>query len=191
MKKMIDVVEVLSAPLAESQGLLVFNLDAPETGTQTDAGAVEFRGWVLGKMSPAIAVEVIHQGRVLKTISVNVPRPDVAQTYPQASEARISGFQATLDLSRVIDQQDQLIVYGILRDQSLVKMAEVTVRLASDSSNVEVPLPQQDAESGVEGLHLKLQRIQADLERSKVFVQTVKTDLLNREQLNSVEPRNF
>ncbi|WP_339384865.1 hypothetical protein [Tychonema sp. LEGE 06208] len=103
---MIDVVEVLSAPLAESQGLLAFNLDAPETGTQTNAGAVDFRGWVLGKMSPAIAVEVIHQGRVLKTIAVNVPRPDVVQTYPQASEAGISGFQAILDLSRLIDRQD-------------------------------------------------------------------------------------
>ncbi|MFM6396292.1 tetratricopeptide repeat protein, partial [Planktothrix sp.] len=31
----------------------------------------------------------------------------------------------------------------------------------------------------------KLQRIQADLERSKVFVQAVKTDLQNREQLNN------
>ncbi|WP_339384262.1 sulfotransferase [Microcoleus sp. LEGE 07076] len=187
---MIDVVEVLSVPLAESQGLLAFNLDAPETGTQTDVGAVEFRGWVLGKMSPAIAVEVIHQGRVLKTIPVNVPRPDVAQTYPQASEAGISGFQAILDLSRVIEQHDELTVYSILRDQSLAKMAEVTVKLGCESSTVEVPLPQQDAESGVDGIQLKLQRIQADLERSKVFVQTVKTDLLNREQL-SVEPRNF
>ena len=191
MKKMIEVVEVLSAPLAESQGLLAFNLDAPETGTQTDAGAVEFRGWVMGKMSPAIAVEVIHQGRVLKTIAVNVPRPDVAQTYPQASEAGISGFQAILDLSRVIDPHDQLTVYSILRDQSLAKMAEVTVKLGSESSTVEVPLPPQDAESGVDGIQLKLQRIQADLERSKVFVQTVKTDLLNREQLNSVESGNF
>ncbi|MEG4838600.1 hypothetical protein QUB24_10785 [Microcoleus sp. B9-D4] len=187
---MIDVVEVLSVPLAESQGLLAFNLDAPETGTQTNAGAVEFRGWVLGKMSPAIAVEVIHQGRVLKTIAVNVPRPDVAQIYPQLAEAGISGFRATLDLSKIIDQQDQLTIYGILRDQSLVKMAEVMVKLGSDSSMAEVPLPQQDAASGVEGIQLKLQRIQADLERSKVFVQSVKTDLLNREQL-SVEPRNF
>ncbi|MGB3267771.1 MAG: hypothetical protein WBA89_27910, partial [Microcoleus sp.] len=150
MKKMIDVVEVLSAPLAESQGLLGFNLDVPETGTQTDVGAVEFRGWVLGKMSPAIAVEVIHQGRVLKTIAVNVPRPDVVQTYPQVAEAGISGFQAILDLSRVIDRQDQLTVYSILRDQSLAKMAEVTVKLGCESSTVEVPLPQQDAESGVD-----------------------------------------
>jgi hypothetical protein len=45
-------------------------------------------------------------------------------------------------------------------------------------------LPQQDAESGVEGIQLKLQRIQADLERSKVFVQAVKTDLQNREPMN-------
>ena len=42
MKKMIDVVEVLSAPLAECQGLLAFNLPAPETGTQTDAATQGF-----------------------------------------------------------------------------------------------------------------------------------------------------
>jgi hypothetical protein len=106
MKKVIDIVEVFSVPLTESQGLLAFNLDAPEARTQTDAGALEFRGWVLGKMSPAIALEVIHQGRVLKTIAVNVPRPDVAQTYPQVAEAGISGIQATLNLSKVVDQQD-------------------------------------------------------------------------------------
>jgi hypothetical protein len=184
MKKVIDIVEVLSLPITESQGLLAFNLEAPEVRTQTNGMALEFRGWVLGEISPAIAVEVIHQGRVLKTIAVNVPRPDVAQTYPQVAEAGISGFQAILDLSRVIDRQDQLTVYSILRDQSLAKMAEVTVKLGSESSTVEVPLPKQDAESAVDGIQLKLQRIQADLERSKVFVQTVKTDLLNREQLN-------
>jgi len=180
MKKLIDILEVINVPLIDSQELLAFNVDAPETGSQIDADAVEFRGWVLGKVSPVIAVEVIDQGRVLKTIAVNVPRPDVAQTYPQVSEAGFSGFQATLDLSRVIENTDKLILYGILRDQSIVKMAEITVKLGSDSSNVQVPLPQQDAGSGIEGIQLKLQRIQADLERSKVFVQTVKTDLQNR-----------
>ena len=184
MKKLIDILEVINVPLIDSQGLLAFNLDAPETGSQIDADAVEFRGWVLGKRSPAIAVEVVAQGRVLKTIAVNIPRPDVLISYPQVAEAGISGFRATLDLSKIIDQQDQLTIYGILRDQSLVKMAEVTVKLASDSSTVKIPLPQQDADSGVEGIQLKLQRIQADLERSKVFVQKVKTDLQNRTELN-------
>jgi hypothetical protein len=160
---------------------LAFNLDAPETGTQIDADAVEFWGWVLGKESPAIAVEVVAQGRVLKTIPVNVHRPDVLISYPQVAEAGISGFKATLDLSRVIDLQEPLMVYGILRDQSVVKMAEVRVRLGSNFSTVEIPLPQQDADSGLEGIQLKLQRIQADLERSRVFVQAVKTDLQNRE----------
>lgn len=106
MKKVIDIVEVLSLPITESQGLLAFNLEAPEVRSQTNAMALEFRGWVLGEISPAIAVEVIHQGRVLKTIAVNVPRPDVAQTYPQVAEAGISGFQATLNLSKVVVQQD-------------------------------------------------------------------------------------
>lgn len=49
---------------------------------------------------------------------------------------------------------------------------------------MEIHLPQQDADSGLEGIQLKLQRIQADLERSKVFVQKVKTDLQNRTELN-------
>jgi hypothetical protein len=185
MKKVLDIVEVINVPVIESQGLLAFNLDAPETGTQIDAKGVEFRGWVLGKTSPAIAVEVVAQGRVLKTIAVNVHRPDVLISYPQVAEAGISGFRSTLDLSKVMDQQEPLTVYGILRDQSLVKMADVMVKLGSDSSMAEVPLPQQDAESGVEGIQLKLQRIQADLERSKVFVQAVKTDLHNREQRKS------
>ena len=185
MKKVIDIQEVINVPVIESQGLLAFNLDAPETGTQIDAKEVEFRGWVLGKNSPAIAVEVVAQGRVLKTMAVSVHRPDVLISYPQVAEAGISGFRATLDLSRIINQQDQLTIYGILRDQSLVKMAEVMVKLGSDTSMAEVPLPQQDAESGIDGIQLKLQRIQADLERSKVFVQAVKTDLHNREQRKS------
>jgi hypothetical protein len=180
MKKLIDILELINIPIIDSPGLLAFNVDGPETGTQIDADAVEFWGWVLGKESPAIAVEVVAQGRVLKTIAVSVSRPDVAQRYPHVSEAGISGFRAILDLSKIIDQQDQLTIYGILRDQSLVKMAEVMVKLRSDASTVEVSLPQQGADSGLEGIQLKLQRIQADLERSKVFVQSVKTDLQNR-----------
>lgn len=124
-----------------------------------------------------------ERGSVLKTIGVNVPRPDVAQAHPQVSEAGISGFEATLDLSKTIENTDKVILYGILRDQSIIKMAEVTVKLASNSSKVEVPLREQDAGSEMESLQLKLQRIQADLERSKVFVQTVKTNLQNREQI--------
>ncbi|HEY9865661.1 MAG TPA: hypothetical protein V6D21_15915 [Candidatus Obscuribacterales bacterium] len=185
MKKVIDIQEVINVPVIESQGLLAFNLDTPETGVQINAKEVEFRGWVLGKKSPAIAVEVVAQGRVLKTIAVNVPRPDVLINYPQVAEAGISGFRAILDLSKIIDQQDQLTIYGILRDQSLVKMAEVMVKLGSDASVMEVSLPQQGADSGLEGIQLKLQRIQADLERSKVFVQSVKTDLQSREQRKS------
>lgn len=59
MKKLIDILEVINVPLIDSQGLLAFNLDAPETGIQSDADAVEFRGWVLGKASSEIAREVM------------------------------------------------------------------------------------------------------------------------------------
>ncbi|MFM6453172.1 MAG: hypothetical protein ACKPH7_15335, partial [Planktothrix sp.] len=73
MRKKIDIVELRGIPLSETEQLLGWNVDAPAVGTQSDAANVEFRGWVVGKTSPVIAVEVVAQGRIVLFLTEGYP----------------------------------------------------------------------------------------------------------------------
>src|SRR5690348_11187934 len=87
-------------------------LDYPHEGSWTEAAAVEMWGWVLGRQAPAVAVEVVYQGRVVRRVPITVQRPDVAAVYPHVPNAALSGFQLTLHLLGIpeIDLQVQAVL---------------------------------------------------------------------------------
>jgi hypothetical protein len=57
-------------------------LDLPAPGLQTDLYQIVVAGWVLEKSGPPEAVELIHDGQVLRRALVNRLRQDVADTHP-------------------------------------------------------------------------------------------------------------
>lgn len=59
--------------------LLGFELDFPTAGHEDRVHVLHVIGWVVGKESPARAIEVLHRGQVLRATSVRGPREDVAQ----------------------------------------------------------------------------------------------------------------
>jgi glycosyltransferase involved in cell wall biosynthesis len=142
----LDILQVSPAdPTAER--LWGCSIEQPVQGTQVDGRSVELRGWVLGRQSPAVAVEAVHEGVVLRRVSLSLPRPDVAAVFPHVSGAERSGFRATLSLP-TIKPELELLVQAVLQDQSRVPMVSIRTCLcwregmaASDVPLISVIVP--------------------------------------------------
>jgi glycosyltransferase involved in cell wall biosynthesis/peptidoglycan/xylan/chitin deacetylase (PgdA/CDA1 family) len=123
------------------------SIEQPAQSTQVDGRSVELRGWVLGRQSPAVAVEVVHEGVVLRRVSLNFPRPDVAAVFPHVRGAERSGFRTTLSLP-TIKPELELLVQAVLQDQSRVRLVFIRTCLrwregtaASDMPLISIIVP--------------------------------------------------
>jgi hypothetical protein len=82
------LIEFVAVTLSESDSTRLWgrNLEFPKTASLAEGHTVEIIGWVLGRQSPAVAVEVSAEGRLIQRVPVNIQRSDVAALYPQAGE---------------------------------------------------------------------------------------------------------
>jgi glycosyltransferase involved in cell wall biosynthesis/peptidoglycan/xylan/chitin deacetylase (PgdA/CDA1 family)/SAM-dependent methyltransferase len=110
-------------------------------GAQVGNQSVDLVGWVLGRQHPAVAVEVVHEGVVLRRAALNFSRPDVAAAFPHVPSADRSGFQTTLSLP-TIKPDLELLVQAVLQDQSRVPLGVIHTRLCwrEGTTASEVPL---------------------------------------------------
>jgi glycosyltransferase involved in cell wall biosynthesis len=122
---LIEFFDVSLAPLDESR-LWGFFLDFPKTGTVAEAAAVAIWGWVIGRTSPAVAVEIKDGGRVIRRVPVDTVREDVARVYPAAPESSVSGFGTTLRMRAGIERD--LEVVAVLKDHTRVPLATLRLR---------------------------------------------------------------
>jgi hypothetical protein len=74
------IVQILDVTLAEldSQRLWGRDVDLPKPGSQTSGHGIEIAGWALGRSSPVVVVEVVHEGGVIQSFPVGVVRPQYA-----------------------------------------------------------------------------------------------------------------
>src|SRR5690242_18271769 len=74
-------------------GRLVGNfIDSPRPGTERDGGYLPIWGWALGNHQRVTSVELVYRDAVIRRAELNVPRPDVAEAYPEHPDAASSGF---------------------------------------------------------------------------------------------------
>ncbi|MEB3885580.1 sulfotransferase [Lyngbya sp. CCY1209] len=160
----VEILEVVRTPASDCEGLVEFCIDRPQGGSRVNAAEVEMAGWVLGKNAPAIAVEVIRGDRILRTISVSDPRPDVAAVYPDRPTAGVCGFKGTVNLGEV-SGEEELTLQAVLRDDTALIFGRLRLSDADSPELSEADLPD------------KLRRAEADLERSRTFLERVKANL--------------
>jgi glycosyltransferase involved in cell wall biosynthesis len=122
---LIEFLDAALAPLDEGR-VWGFHLDYPTRGTIAEAAAVEIRGWVVGRQSSAVAVEVLDNDRVIRRVPIDIRRDDVARALPAASNAHVSGFGTSL---RMRPREDHsLHVRAVLADQTRVPIAILRLR---------------------------------------------------------------
>ena len=117
-----------------SHQLLGRCLDKPKSGDQINASKIELKGWVVGKKSLAVTVEVIHDGKLIQNISINRSRLDVARHYPRSPEAKNCGFAGKLDVTQ-LPVESEILVQVILNDGSRCPMATIKLKWQNLSSS--------------------------------------------------------
>ena len=119
-KAVVEIADI-SYPEQASERLWGCSIEQPVRGAQVSSASFYLRGWVLGRQCPAVAVEVVHEDVVLRRVSLNLPRPDVAAVFPCVPGAERSGFETTLSLP-TIEPELELLVQTVLQDQSRVSL---------------------------------------------------------------------
>lgn len=76
--------------------LVAGGLNKPAIGHTVSSPVLEIDGWVIGKESAAQAVEVVHQGRVIRSIPVGLERPEVTAKHSGDAGADRPGFAGLL-----------------------------------------------------------------------------------------------
>jgi hypothetical protein len=130
----VNIVDVSSRDLS-AERLWGCNIELPVPESQTQGYAVIVAGWVLGRSSSAVAVELVNEGAVLLRVPIDILRLDIVAAFPEVTGAERSGFQITLNLSEMAPAFD-LLVQTVFEDGSRVRSGVIRGRrraLYSDS----------------------------------------------------------
>ena len=119
------VIEILDVSLTEtvSTRLRGCYIDTAP-GTKTAGHLAQFSGWVLGRESPAVAVELLNGGNVCRRVRISIHRPDVAEIYPRVPEAEFSGFKIQMSVLG-LTPEIEFLLQAVLKDQSRVPIGVI------------------------------------------------------------------
>ena len=88
--------------MPEPQELQGFSLELPSAGTARDAYSFDFGGWVLGRESAAVKIELVANDGPVRVVPIVYPRADVARAYPR----NIRDVECWVSRSRQRDRND-------------------------------------------------------------------------------------
>jgi len=122
-----SVVEAREVVIAPPDARLVGRaIDRPRPGERSVGASVDLLGWVLGRSSRAVAVEVLHEDRVVQRMTLDHRRPDLTKAFPDVPQADEGGFRT--QLQTVGMGEVEVTLQAVLADQDRVPLA--TLRLA-------------------------------------------------------------
>ena len=120
----VEILDVSSQP--DPERLRGSYIGLPKPGSRIDNDSFYLWGWVLGRNSPAVAVEVVHEGSVLLSVPVEHHRPKVAAYWPRVPYAEHCGFETPVSVVGMM--HFELGVRAILQDQSRVPIGVIRGR---------------------------------------------------------------
>jgi hypothetical protein len=101
-----------------------WGIDAPRPGDERDRYSFEVRGWALGRRTPVVAVELLHDDVVQWRAPLGETRADVAEAHPESPEARFCGFRT--DATAVaLPAEFELGVRFVLEDKTRLPVGRI------------------------------------------------------------------
>jgi sulfotransferase family protein len=103
----------------EPDQLQGFSIELPVLGSTSDAYSFDFGGWVLGRQSAAVKVELAGNDGSVRVFPVAYPRADVARAYPGTDEALNVGFRAPVCVIGATEKFEFLIQVKLENTQTV------------------------------------------------------------------------
>jgi hypothetical protein len=101
-------------------------IGAPKTQSRIHGDTILVVGWILGRSSPAVTVEVVHDGKVLQSAPIDAQRPDVSDAFPEVPGAEHSGFRTNVPIPDLVEFE--LLVRAMLENEETVPLGVVRAR---------------------------------------------------------------
>ncbi len=108
-------------PKPDFETLWGFGIIAPQVESQTIAGAIIVKGWVLGKKAKAETLTVTYQAENLIEVPVKLRRPKIAEQYPDITDANHCGFEFPLAVVG-IPTPAEFSLSAVLEDGTIVPL---------------------------------------------------------------------
>lgn len=99
-------------------------IDFPVPGTARDEYNFDCAGWVLGKESCAVGIEILANDGPVRRIPITLPRPDVYRHYPGLPQPRAAGFWSPVSVIGMTEDFE-LIVQAVLQNLSRVPIGRI------------------------------------------------------------------
>jgi hypothetical protein len=161
------VCEIIKLISPQKSPLIGCALDEPKQNSTVDTSSITIAGWVIGRKSKAIEVEIVWNGQVIHSTKVSRSRPGVGKLYPQKPESSQSGFVTLIAQGHTLTDSS-ILVQAVLQDHSRIPM--YLIRFSSVETSTQKSSAQPDSWSS-----LQLQNIL----KNQVKVPQVRQLLLN------------
>ncbi|MEG4583368.1 FkbM family methyltransferase [Microcoleus sp. MON1_C5] len=122
--RILNIQEVALISPEDPELLWGCSIDSPTIRTYATASNILIGGWVIGKKSPAVKVELICDGEAIRDIIVNQHRPDVAAVFPGVPLAENSGYATEWEITGTLPECE-ISIQAVLADETRVKFGVV------------------------------------------------------------------
>jgi tetratricopeptide (TPR) repeat protein len=122
--RILNIQEVALISPEDPELLWGCNIDSPTFRTYATASSILIGGWVIGKKSRAVKVELIRDGEVIRDILVNQHRPDVAAVFQGVPLAENSGYATEWEITGTLPECE-ISIQAVLADETRVKFGVV------------------------------------------------------------------
>jgi hypothetical protein len=101
-------------------------LDSPKDGAVI-SGKFVVGGWAVAKDSPIRKILIELDGQPLTETTLGIPRPDVAQNFPNEPSAPSSGWNTMIDANNLTAGKHSLVIQVKLDNGTTKQLAEVAI----------------------------------------------------------------
>jgi Sulfotransferase family len=122
----IEILSIERFPL-DSVRLWGAFIDRPIPATSGAVYTFDCAGWVLGRESPALAIELLANDGPVRRLAITLPRPDVSERYPRAPQTKAVGFWERVSVIGMT-AEFELVVQAVLENQARIPIGRIRGR---------------------------------------------------------------
>jgi hypothetical protein len=127
INSLVEILEIVKYTKQNGDLLWGFNIENPTETYTTDKYEMLVSGWVLGKKSQVLGVEIISDGLLLQYIPVEDDRPDVFRRFPEAESTNTPGFSSTISVDQM-PTENELVVQAVFSDHHRLLLGSIKFR---------------------------------------------------------------
>ena len=119
--KCLITTELISIPENSKEEILTFHIDKLELTDGEETVQILLSGWIFGRQSKVIYVQILRSNLLIQTVSMNVPRPDVLQNYSYCNLEleENTGFNTSWNvLKSFISDKDELTLKAVFANNT-------------------------------------------------------------------------